>query len=181
MRTRRYIALLAPLLLLVAGCTGTAYQTELVQQPKYGYRAIAVGPITAKDEELWHAYAVLARRALIAELIRTHAFEKVLDTVPDPLPPDTVKVYGEITEFDKGSVALRWIVGLGAGRARVVGHFHVEQPAGGTLLQFTTSKEYAGGIGIGGADLVDPDSLARQLGEATADAIAAWEKTGRLP
>jgi hypothetical protein len=181
MRSSVYARLLVFVVLLLCGCTSTAYHPQLVQQPQHGYRAIAVGPITAKDEELWHGYAVLARRALIAQLIKSHAFEQVLETVPEPLPVDTIKVTGEITEFDKGNTALRWIIGFGAGRARVVGDFRIAEPAGGVLLQFTTSKEYAGGAGMGGANLVSFDELAEKLGEAAADAIEAWGKTGRLP
>lgn len=181
MRSLRSAAFLLPLLLLVAGCTTTSYQAERLEKPQPAYTTIAVGPVTAKDDELWHAYAVQARRALIEQLKKAAPFETVLDTVPDPLPPEAVKVSGEITEFDKGNVALRWIIGFGAGRARVVGHFVVTEPAGGTVLQFVTSKEYAGGAGIGGADMVDMDSLARKLGEATGDAIAGWARTGKLP
>jgi Domain of unknown function (DUF4410) len=147
MRPIRCLLPLFAFALLVGGCTATAYKPELVQQPPRAYRVIAVGAITAKDEELWHGYAVLVRRALIAQLIKSGAFAQVLDTVPDPLPTDGVKLAGQVTEFDKGSVALRWIIGFGAGRARAVGHFLVSEPAGGTVLRFTTSKEYAGGGG----------------------------------
>lgn len=181
MRVFRSMMVIVPLLLLIAGCTGTSYHPETMQKAGYGYKAIAIGPITARDDALWHSYAVLTRRALIADLIKSQAFAQVLDTVPHPLPADTVMVDGEITSFNKGSTALRWIIGFGAGSAQVVGHFRVSEPAGGIVLQFTTSKSYAGGAGMGGADLVDADSLARKLGEATAEAIVAWKKTGRLP
>ncbi len=63
-----------------------------------------------------------------------------------------------------------------AGQAHAAGRLQVANPAGAVLVRFTTSKGYASGAGIGGADLVDADELARQLGEKGADAIDGWLK-----
>jgi hypothetical protein len=48
-------------------------------------------------------------------------------------------------------------------------------------VRFTTSKGYAGGAGVGGADFLDMNDLARELGEKAADAIDGWIKNGTLP
>jgi hypothetical protein len=168
--------------LLLVCCTTTTYQAEIAQQPPAEAPTIVVGAITAKDEEVWHGYAVLVRRGLIEQLAKLRGADRVAALAPGSTPPAEAPVItGELTEFDKGDVALRWIIGFGAGRAHAVSRFQVADATGTILMRFTTTKEYAGGAGIGGADLLDADTLARQLGEKAAEAIENWVKTGRLP
>ena len=158
----------------LAGCTSTAVQPELFRQPAGAYHAIAVGPVTAVDEDLGHTAAVLARRGLLAELVKSRQFSDVLDAAPNPPQPGTLLTSGRITMIEKGDFALRLIIGFGAGRSRMAGEFKLSEAGGAPLAQFAVSKEYAGGAGLGGGDLVDMDTLATQLGEAAADAIVTW-------
>lgn len=167
--------------LLLLGCTTTSYTSEIAQMPPTGTRAIAVGPITAKDEDVWHSYAVMMRRGLAEQLTKLRGAENVIVPQTGTSVPDALTISGELIEFDKGDLALRWIIGFGAGQARATGRFQITDPAGAVLVRFTTSKGYAGGAGIGGADLVDAEDLARQLGEKAADAIDGWLKNGALP
>jgi hypothetical protein len=167
-------------LLLLIGCTTTTVQPELLHQPAAVYRVIAVGAVSAADEDLGHTAAVLARRSLVAELIKSQQFAEVLDVALNPPQPGTLLTSGKVTEIDKGSTALRFIIGFGAGRARLAGEFKLADAGGSTLAQFSVSKEYSGGAGIGGADLVDMDTLAAQLGEAAANAIVNWTQRGAL-
>lgn len=167
-------------LLLLIACTTTTVQPGLLRQPAATYRVIAVGAVSAADEDVGHTASVLARRGLVAELIKSQQFAEVLDTAPNPPQSGTLLTSGKITEIDKGSTALRFLIGFGAGRSRMAGEFKLADASGATLAQFSVSKEYSGGAGIGGADLVDMDTLATQLGEAAADSIVKWNQRGTL-
>jgi hypothetical protein len=173
------IAALAVLLASVAACTTTTIKPAAVQKPAEHYQNIAVGDVAAKDV-LWNTYSIELRRGLIAGLTDSKKFAQVLDPAPQPLPPSTILVTGQVTEADKGDAALRWIVGFGAGRAHVTGDFQLADAAGNVVAHFTTRKAYSGGAGIGGAGLVDMDDLAKQAGEETAAAIVKWSETGKL-
>jgi hypothetical protein len=105
---------------------------------------------------------------------------EVLDTAPNPPQAGLLLTSGKVTEIDKGSTALRFLIGFGAGRARMAGEFKLADASGATVAQFSVSKEYSGGAGIGGADLVDMDTLATQLGEAAASVIVDWNQRGTL-
>ena len=179
MVVRRVLFLMG--LLVIAGCTTTAHRADVTAAQPEKAQAIAVGSVTARDEQLWSGYAVILRRALLAKLIALRGKADVVDAATDAVPPGAVLVGGELSELDKGNVALRWIIGFGAGRSLAVGKFRVTEPGGTTLLAFSTTKEYAGGAGIGGADLVDMDTLVRELGEKAAEAVDAWLRTGKLP
>ncbi len=168
--------------LLLLGCTTTSYNPEVVAQPPPTKTSIiAVGPISAKDEDMWHNYAVMVRRGLTEQLTKLRGTEHVVVLQAGASVPDALTINGELIEFDKGDLALRWIIGFGAGQAHATGRLQVADPAGAVLVRFTTTKGYAGGAGIGGADLLDADELARQLGEKAADAIDRWLKNGTLP
>ena len=168
------------ILLLLIGCTTTSVQPGLLRQPAAAYRVIVVGQVSAADEDTGHTAAVLARRGLVAELIKSQQFAEVLDTAPNPPQAGSLLTSGKVTEIDKGSTALRFIIGFGAGRSRMAGEFKLADASGATLAQFSVSKEYSGGAGIGGADLVDMDTLATQLSEAAASAIVKWNQRGTL-
>jgi hypothetical protein len=178
MRRPSFLLLLFTSLLLGA-CTTTTINPVAVQKPAEHYQNIAVGEVTAKDV-LWNTYAIELRRALIAAMIKSKKFAQVLDPPPQPLPPSTILLTGQVTEADKGDAALRWIIGLGAGRAHLSGDFQLVDAANNVVAHFSTRKAYSGGAGIGGAGFVDMDDLAKQAGEETASAIAKWSETGEL-
>lgn len=178
--------LLALALMALAACTTTAHRAEVAATAPEGARVVAVGSVTARDQQLWSSYAVILRRGMLARLTVLRGEAGVAEAANGPVPAGgapqgMVTVAGELTELDKGNVALRWIIGFGAGRARAVGQFRVTDAAGATLLSFSTTKEYAGGAGIGGADLVDIDTLVKELGEKAGEAVDAWLRTGKLP
>ncbi|MBS0640912.1 MAG: DUF4410 domain-containing protein, partial [Proteobacteria bacterium] len=110
----------------------------------------------------------------------SHAFQQVLDPLPAQVPAGTLVAGGRITEANKGSLAARWIIGFGAGQSRASAAVALSTPGTGTLADFSVSKAYAGGAGLGGADFVDMDDLMEQLGTAAADSIVAWNRTGRV-
>jgi hypothetical protein len=143
------------------------------------YTTVAVGEITGADE-LWHSYTVEIHRELATELIAGKAFSQVLDPVPTPLPAEVLVLSGHITEVDKGSTAARWLIGFGAGRAHMTAEFELKDANSNKLGTYSVRKTYAGGAGIGGANLLDMDDLARKLGKEAADSLATWAKTGKF-
>ena len=177
---RRMSGLVLAGVLMVTGCTGTTVKPSMTQQDAARtYSAVAIGDIAASDE-LWHAYAIELRRELANQLVVARAFSQVLDPAPTPLPADVLLISGRLTEVDKGSTAARWIVGFGAGRAHMTGEFQLKDTTGAQIGAYSVRKTYSGGAGIGGANLLDMDDLAKKLGAAAADSLAGWAKTGKF-
>lgn len=167
--------------LALTGCTGTTVKPTMTHQDAAKtYSTVALGDVTVSDE-LWHTYAVEARRELADQLHAAQAFSQVLDPAPASLPAGAVLVSGRITEVEKGSAAARWIVGFGAGRAHITGEFQLKDAAGTQIGTYSVRKTYAGGAGIGGAGFLDMDDLAKKLGQAAAESLATWGKTGKFP
>ena len=165
----------------LTGCTGTTVRPSMTHQDVVKtYSTVVIGDVAAPDE-LWHAYAVEVRRELATQLIAAKAFSQVLDPAPATLPADAVLISGRITEVEKGSAAARWIVGFGAGRAHITGEFQLRDNTGAQIGTYSVRKTYAGGAGIGGAGFLDMDDLAKKLGDASADSLDGWEKTGKFP
>jgi hypothetical protein len=87
-----------------------------------------------------------------------------------------VVLRGTITEVDKGSAALRFLIGMGAGQARVKGDFEIARPDGAVLASFSARESYLGGAGIGGAGLVDTDELIKRFAETVAKTTRDWAR-----
>ena len=81
-----------------------------------------------------------------------------------PLPPGSAVLVGTITEVAKGSSALRFFVGMGAGQAKVKGSFEIRGPNGESYVRFTSHESYLGGAGIGGG-VLDLEDLLKSFGE----------------
>jgi uncharacterized protein DUF4410 len=179
MRQGLSVAICGLLLATLAACTGTTVRPSNTQQivPKT-YTVAVVGDITASDE-LWRTYTIEARREFVSELSASQAFSQVSDSAPSP-GARVVIVTGQITEVDKGSTAARFLVGFGAGRAHITADFQLKDSSGASLGTYSVRKTYAGGAGIGGAGFLDMEDLAQKLGNAAADSLADWAKTGQL-
>jgi hypothetical protein len=96
------------------------------------------------------------------------------------MPDSAVLVTGNITEIDKGNLALRWLVGFGAGKAQVSGAFEIRDSGGQALAKLKASESYLGGAGIGGAGFLDMEDLMRRFGETMADKITMWSRGEKL-
>ncbi len=89
---------------------------------------------------------------------------------------DTLVLKGRITQFSAGNRFLQWIVGLGAGAAKVEGDFELTNRQEKVLLTFSASTSYAGGLGLGGGPLLDTSELLDRFATAVAERIARWGK-----
>jgi len=159
----------------MAGCTFKTVRPEFVTAPPQKYSIAAVGNIVMEDK-LWDYLIPHFRRGLVNGLLEQKAFEKVLDSVSESLPESAILLSGKIYEVNKGSTALRWIVGFGAGKAKVRGVFEISGYDGKTLIRFETGQSYAGGAGIGGANYVDIEDLMQRLGKTVASQTVRWSR-----
>ena len=161
--------------LWMAGCTMSTITPQAAVKPTQAYSTVVLGDVEVQDT-IWAPQIEHFRRAFIARLKESNAFQAVLDKPPAAMPADAITVSGKITEIEKGSRAMRAIIGFGAGRARAQGDFKVVDANGHELASFTSAKAYSGGAGIGGFDLVDIDDLMEKFGTDTADAVIRWSK-----
>ncbi|HXU92382.1 MAG TPA: DUF4410 domain-containing protein, partial [Gallionella sp.] len=74
---------------------------------------------------MWHGYAVTIRRGLAEQLTKLRGADRVVLLAPGTSLPNGMTISGELTEFEKGDIALRWIIGFGAGQARATSRFQV--------------------------------------------------------
>jgi hypothetical protein len=173
--TVRQAILLMVGLLWLAACTTSTITPQVEVKPTQAYQTIALGDVDVADK-IWAPQVEHFRRAFIARLKESNAFATVTEQPPATPAAGVLTVSGQITEIDKGSRALRAIVGFGAGRARAQGDFKITDANGAVLASFTSAKAYSGGAGIGGFDLVDIDDLMEKFGSDTADAVVHWSK-----
>ena len=163
----------------ISGCAATNITPAMIQSAEHSYPVAVVGDVGVNDT-LWQNYGVEVQRALASKLMESMSFAQV--SAGDASPPvmNVVLITGKVTEVDKGNVAARWIIGFGAGAAHLSAEFQIARPDGSVIGKFTVRKTYAGGAGLGGANLLDMDDLATQAGEESAKVIATWTKTGKL-
>jgi hypothetical protein len=161
------------------GCTFKGVAPEILKAPSQKYQIVVIGDITVEDK-LWDSLVPHFRTGLAKELARQKAFDAVLETPPVPMPDSAVVFSGKITEVHKGSQALRFFVGYGAGQARVSGVFEISETGGEPLAKLTATESYLGGAGFGGADLLLPEDLMRRFGESMADKIVKWSRGEKI-
>jgi hypothetical protein len=160
---------------LLTGCTTTTITPQMVEKPTQSYNLLELGEIQVQDK-IWAPQVAWFRRGFVARLKEVGSFATVADPADPTLPIDAIVVSGEITEIDKGSAVARFLIGMGAGRARAGGRFAIADASGKVLAKFDSAKAYSGGIGIGGADFLDIDEIMQKFGADTADAVVRWSK-----
>lgn len=161
------------------GCTMKSVSPGTLEAPPQKYTVVAVGAITVTDK-LWEPLVPHFRRGFVTRLGQLGAFEAVLDPAPWPLPAGTVLVSGQIVEVQKGSQVKRMFVGMGAGKARVSGTFEARDNGNRALGTFSANESYLGGIGIGGAGLMDMEDLMQSFGKSVAERLVQWARGGKM-
>jgi hypothetical protein len=164
---------------LTLGCSTTQVKPQLVTAPAHKYLSVAIGEITVQDK-LWQDLVPHFRHGLAQGLVADKAFAEVLDPAPETLSESTLLLTGKITEVNKGSTALRWIVGLGAGKAKIKGSFEIRGSDGKSLAKFDAQESYSGGAGLGGANLLDMQDLMGNFGKAIAKRTIRWSKGEKI-
>ena len=171
----RRLIIFAMVAILVSGCTFTAIKAgpESAVPLQSKPRVIVLGNLKAADP-LWEPYRLHFARGFVEWFQQNPGVPDVLTDRAAQLPAEAVILTGTITEVDKGNVALRWLVGMGAGQARVKGDFEIVDPTGQVLTQFNARESYLGGAGIGGAGFLDMEDLVRRFAETVAKATRKW-------
>lgn len=167
------------ILLLTAACT-TVTVTPDIPAPAniQSYRLVTLGAVDARQPD--YAYLIqFFREGFVRRLNELKAFDAVSDNSPNPPGPGTLVVTATLVEVDKGDVALRLFIGMGAGRERAGAHLAVKSADGNTLGTFDVHKAYSGGAGIGGASFIDIEDLTKQVGEQAAQSLVDWSQ-GKL-
>src|SRR3990170_3964898 len=167
-RTAALGTTLALTMLVLSSCTFRAVKPEVNVTPTQKYATFVLGEIKMADKT-WEALQPHFRKGVIQWLNEKKAFETVAESPISPVPASTITLSGAITEVDKGSTALRWIVGMGAGQAKVKGVFEIRDSSGQTLVKFEGRESYLGGAGIGGAGFLDMEDLTKRFGETVAE------------
>ncbi|HXQ67571.1 MAG TPA: DUF4410 domain-containing protein [Alphaproteobacteria bacterium] len=170
---RRAIVLAS--LALVAACTTTTITPQAAQKPAQHYTIVELGSVEPTDKT-WVGEALHFRKGFVDRLRELKAFDTVNDPADGSPPPEAIVVSGAITQVDKGSKVVRWLIGFGAGRARVEGEFQITDAGGTVLAKFGNAKAYSGGYGFGGLDLLDIDDIMEKFGADTADAVVRWSQ-----
>ena len=161
--------------LLSAGCTFATVKPEtMFDPPKERPTVLVLGEIVVADK-LWETYRLHFLRGAEGWLRRNPtSFKDVLVQRPALLPVGSAVLVGTITEMEKGSAALRFFVGMGAGQAKVKGVFEIQGPNGQSHVRFISQEKYLGGAGIGGAGILDLEDLLQRFGETVAETVAKW-------
>ncbi len=177
-------AFAAALLLLSTACTTVTVTPQAANPPppSQTYKNVVLATVDAKDP----SYAYVSgffREGFVRRLRELKAFESVSDSAATPSPPpltaDTLVVAATLTEVDKGDMALRLFIGMGAGRERVAATVTAKASDGGALGGFEVRKAYSGGAGMGGGSFIDIEGLETQLGEQAAQSLLDWTQ-GKL-
>ncbi len=162
--------------LVVAGCTFSGVKPLLVAPPpKNAPPTLILGEIRVADP-LWESAKAHFRRGVSDWYTRNGGFQSVLTEPPAAPVPESITLSGTIIDIDKGSTALRWIVGMGAGQAQVKGVFQILGPDGTVVTEFTARESYLGGAGIGGVGFLDMDDLVRRFAETVAETTRKWAR-----
>jgi hypothetical protein len=162
--------------LLSAGCTFASVNPQaIVDTPPERPSVLVLGEIGVADK-LWETYRLHFLRGAEGWLRRNPGFKEILAERPTPLPAGSAVLVGTITEMDKGSPALRFFVGMGAGQAKVKGTFEIQGSNGQPYVRFTSHESYLGGAGIGGAGILDLEDLFKRFGETVAETAAKWAR-----
>jgi hypothetical protein len=179
----RQRVLAATLLLLTAGCTTVQVTPQALQAPTQTYRTVVLARVDAKDPAFAYVEPFF-RDGFVKRLNELKAFDSVSDASANQAAagspsPDAILVTATLTDVNKGDLALRIIIGMGAGRERVAAQLDIQGPDGKPLGRFEAAKAYAGGAGIGGGTFIDIEDLTKQVGEQAAQSLVDWSR-GKL-
>lgn len=160
---------------VVSACTTVTVTPESTQAPTQAYKAVVLKTVDVRESEFAYLGPFFGK-AFIRRLGELNAFTSVSDGTAGPNADDTIIVSATITEVDKGDAALRWLVGMGAGREHVTAQIHLTTTDGKPIGQFEVRKAYSVGAGIGGAGFIDIEDLTNQVGEQCAQSLVDWSQ-----
>ena len=169
--------LIIVLVACLGGCAPTTKIQPLSEQAApERFQNVAVGEISAKDAQ-WNAYSAQLRGNLVVALIKTGMFVRVMDPAPQPLPPSTVFVTGQVTEADPGGPNAPYL-GWGPLGAHLTVEFQLIDAKGTAVGRFSAGARFEWNSTF--MTFTGFDDLIHNIGRDAAAAIARWCTTGRL-
>lgn len=169
----RSACILLAIATISGACAFATVKPATVTAPPQKYHSIVIGEVVGEkvSPELKAKFV----NALKEKLVSAQAFDVVALSGQDDAPGPRVILTSTITEFDEGSGALRVLIGFGAGRAKVTGAFRLADEKQ-DLAQFSATRTYAGGLGIGGAGFVSMEELLNRLAATAAESVQKWAR-----
>lgn len=168
-------------LVLSWGCTfSTVGQVGTFERPQEQFKALAIGKFIGDklSPEMERKFAGKIR----GHLMEKEGFDLVTTEGEVGLAITPVVILsGTITDFDEGSSGLRWFIGFGAGQSRFGGVFEIRDAQGKVLTKFTSSRSYAGGLGIGGVSFLSMEDLVDRVAGDVAETVIKWRKGEPIP
>lgn len=176
------ICLFAASALFLTGCAGTFREVRpqtMGAPPTQKPTTLVMGEIKITDGRVAkmeaEAFAHALRRGVNNWSLTNKVFQTIETATPGAKPSaGSLVLTGTVTEVEKGSQAMRFIVGMGAGQARLVGDFTLSDDTGKTLAAFKARRSYLGGVGIGGLDMLSTEEMFLRLGEVVAETTSKW-------
>lgn len=176
------ICLFAVSALFLTGCAGTFREVRpqtMGAPPAQTPTTLVMGEMKITDNRVAkmeaEAFAHALRRGVNNWSLTNKVFQTIETAMPGSKPASgSLVLTGTVTEVEKGSQAMRFIVGMGAGQARLVGDFTLSDDTGKTLAAFKARRSYLGGVGIGGLDMLSTEEMFLRLGEVVAETTSKW-------
>jgi Domain of unknown function (DUF4410) len=85
----------------------------------------------------------------------------------DPLADSTIRLIGTVTKFDEGNKAVRWVIGTGAGRAKLLAHIKFIDLNNNVLFEKDVDGKVTMGT-FGGDPLGATRGLAKEIAKVAA-------------
>lgn len=161
--------------ILMAGCTTVTVTPESAQAPTQTYTSVVLTKVKASNAAFDYLGPYFSK-GFIRRLGQLNAFQNISEGTIDPKATETIVVSPTLTDVDKGNVALRLFIGMGAGREHVTAQVQLADASGNSIGEFKVRKAYSGGAGIGGASFIDIESLTTQVGEQCAQSLVDWSR-----
>lgn len=165
--------------LLVTGCTFREVKPETALGPPQKYDVLVLGEIKTEKSD-WEQYLHHFKLGFTQWLTEKKAFQTVTSDSSAAPPGPVITLSGTITEVDKGSVALRMLVGMGAGQAKIKGVFEIKDATGQTLAKFHGRESFLGGLGMGGIHTVTTEDLMKRFAETVAETTMKWARGEKI-
>src|SRR5262245_15768856 len=157
---------------LAAFLTFPAMSQEKIEKNKY--QQIEITRFEIKQDVKFPAdYLVTMTEELVTQIKETQKFKQVLregESAPEGAAPK-IKLVGVVTEFNPGSRTMRFMVGMGAGKTKIVAHVKFLDSATGAVL---LEKDVDGKVILGG--MIKGESIGATRGLAKEVAKLTREK-----
>src|SRR5262245_59462602 len=125
MRMRLSWALSLVVAVTLAGCAGTFGAVSpqgLAERPSETPKVLVLQDIHVADTT-WETYKPQFAKGLSEWIEKNGAIVQVITDSATTPPTDSIVLTGTLTELDKGSAAMRFWVGMGAGQSKAKGDF----------------------------------------------------------